>query len=283
MVVDPLAGGAVPALDGAAILARTPGLDTIADLIPVDRGMTPASHWTFGRLIDLAGDLRALTADPTIDGVVLVQGTDTIEESSLAFELLVDTLKPIVVTGAMRNATDPGYDGPANLRDAVRCAADPQLSGSGVVVVLGGTIEPADDVTKVHTTSLATFQQPEPRTPRAGRRRSGDRRAGPRSAAPGAHDLAGRPADPDRGRDDRSGRRPDPGGPGPRSGRDRGRSDRLGQHLGGPPGRGRGGDPRRDSDRPGQPQPVGPDRDRATPFPAGEPPGCAPGHFCREP
>ena len=27
MVVDPVAGGAVPALDGAAILARTPGLD----------------------------------------------------------------------------------------------------------------------------------------------------------------------------------------------------------------------------------------------------------------
>jgi L-asparaginase len=158
MVVDPVAGGAVPALDGAAILARTPGLDVIAELVPIDRGMTPASHWTFGRLIDLAGDLRALAADPSIDGVVLVQGTDTIEESSLAFELLVATAKPIIVTGAMRNATDPGYDGPANLRDAVRCAADPQLSGCGVVVVLGGSIEPADDVTKVHTTSLDTFR-----------------------------------------------------------------------------------------------------------------------------
>ena len=61
--------------------------------------------------------------------MVVVQGTDTIEESSFAFELLVDTAKPIVVTGAMRNATDPGYDGPANLRDAVRCAADPALRG----------------------------------------------------------------------------------------------------------------------------------------------------------
>jgi L-asparaginase len=158
MVVDPALGGAIPALDGAAILARTPSLDQIAELVLVDRGMIPASHWTFERLLDLAGDLRRLAADPSIDGIVLVQGTDTIEESSFALELLVETSKPIVVTGAMRAATDPAYDGPANLRDAVRCAATPELSGCGVVVVLAGTIEPAADVTKTHASALDTFR-----------------------------------------------------------------------------------------------------------------------------
>jgi L-asparaginase len=158
MVVDSTAGGAVPALDGAAILARTPGLEQFAEVVPVDRGMIPASHWTFERLLELAADLRRLAADPTIDGMVVVQGTDTIEESSFAFELLVDTAKPIVVTGAMRSATDPGYDGPANLRDAVRCAADSRLGGAGVVVVLAGTIEPAADVTKTHASALDTFR-----------------------------------------------------------------------------------------------------------------------------
>jgi L-asparaginase len=158
MLVDPQAGGAVPALDGAAILARTPGLADIAEVVPLDRGMIPASHWTFERLLGLAGDLRRLAADPTIDGLVVVQGTDTIEESSFAFDLLVDTPKPIVVTGAMRNATDPGYDGPGNLRDAVRCAAAGNLAGHGVMVVLAGTIDPADDVTKTHTSRLDTFQ-----------------------------------------------------------------------------------------------------------------------------
>ena len=58
----------------------------------------------------------------------------------------------------MRNATDPAYDGPANLRDAVRCAADRGLSGRGVVVVLAGTIQPAADVTKTHTSRPDTFQ-----------------------------------------------------------------------------------------------------------------------------
>jgi L-asparaginase len=158
MVVDPVAGGAVPALDGAAILARTPGLDEIAELVPLDRGMIPASHWSFARLLELAADLRRLAADPAIDGIVVVQGTDTIEESSFAFELLVETAKPIVVTGAMRNATDPDYDGPRNLRDAVRCAATAELAGQGVVVVLGGTIEPSSDVTKTHASALDTFK-----------------------------------------------------------------------------------------------------------------------------
>jgi L-asparaginase len=120
--------------------------------------MVPASHWTFERLLDLAVDLRELAADSAIDGIVVVQGTDTIEETSFAFDLLVDAGKPIVVTGAMRNATDPGYDGPANLADAVRCAADPRLAAAGVVVVLAGTIEPAADVTKTHASALDTFR-----------------------------------------------------------------------------------------------------------------------------
>ena len=158
MVVDPEAGGAVPALDGAAILARTPGLDRIADVVAIDRGRKPASHWTFDELLDLTRAVRELEADPTIDGVVFVQGTDTIEETSFLFDLLVETRKPIIVTGAMRNATQPDYDGPANLRDAVTVATTTELGGSGVVVCLAGTIEPADDVTKTHTSALDTFR-----------------------------------------------------------------------------------------------------------------------------
>ena len=158
MVVDPLAGGAVPALDGAAILARTPGLDALADVVPVDHSRTPASHWSFADALEVAARIRDLQDDPTIDGVVLVQGTDTIEETSFLFDLVLDTATPVVVTGAMRNASDPDYDGPANLRDAVVAARSGSLAGAGVVVVLAGTIESADDVTKTHTSALDTFR-----------------------------------------------------------------------------------------------------------------------------
>ena len=158
---DPVAGGNVPALSGADILAQVPGLETIAEVVAIDRGLTPASHFSFPQLFDLsttvADALDALDA-PSVDGAVVVQGTDTIEETAFFFDLLHRGPKPIVVTGAMRAASLPDYDGPANLRRAVRAAASPALRDAGVVVVLEGSIEPADDVTKTHTSSFDTFR-----------------------------------------------------------------------------------------------------------------------------
>ena len=60
----------------------------------------------------------------------------------------------------MRSSSEPGYDGPANLADAVRCAASGNLEGMGVVVVMAGEIHAADDVAKTHTSSLTTFRSP---------------------------------------------------------------------------------------------------------------------------
>jgi len=158
MVADAEAGGNVPALDGAAILARTPGLDRVAEIVPIDLGRTPASHFSFPGLFEIAGRIRAAQADPAIDGVVVVQGTDVLEETVFLWDLLTDRPEPIVVTGAMRTASDPGYDGPANLLDAVTCAASPDLDGAGVVVVLAGSIDAADAVTKTHASALDTFK-----------------------------------------------------------------------------------------------------------------------------
>jgi L-asparaginase len=157
---DPIAGGNVPTLDGAAILARTPGLEAIAEVVAVDRGRTPASHFTFPALLELADVLRDALADPSVDGAVVVQGTDTIEETSFLWDLVLDGTKPVVVTGAMRASDQAGFDGPANLRDAVRVAVTPSMGGAGVVVCLGGTIEPADDVVKMHASALDTFASP---------------------------------------------------------------------------------------------------------------------------
>jgi L-asparaginase len=160
MGFDPVAGGNVPALDGAAILARTPGLETIADVVPIDRGLTPASHFTFEDVLEIGRAVQESLDDPSIDGVVVVQGTDTIEETSFAWDLVLRSAKPVVVTGAMRAPHEADFDGPANLRDAVAAAVSPELRDAGVVVTLAGTLEPADDVTKLHTTAFATFGSP---------------------------------------------------------------------------------------------------------------------------
>jgi L-asparaginase len=158
MQADPVAGGNVPTLRGADIIARTPGLDAIADIVPIDRGLTPASHFRWPDLFAIRDAIRDALDDPSIDGVVVVQGTDTIEETSFFWDLLHDDPRPIVVTGAMRSADQPDYDGPQNLRDAVRSAAEPAMRGQGVSVVLAGTVEPPDDVTKTHASAFDTFR-----------------------------------------------------------------------------------------------------------------------------
>jgi L-asparaginase len=90
----------------------------------------------------------------------VVQGTDTIEETAFAWDLTLDAPKPVVVTGAMRASHEEAYDGPANLRRSVAAAASSALRGAGVVVSLAGTLEAADDVTKMHTRAFDTFQSP---------------------------------------------------------------------------------------------------------------------------
>ncbi len=158
MVRDPVAGGNVPTLDGAALLARTPGLDAVADVVPIDLGRTPASHFSLGRLLEIGAEIRRAQSDPAVDGVVVVQGTDTIEETAFLWDLVLERPEPVVVTGAMRASDRPDYDGPTNIVNAVRAAAAPAMRGSGVTVCLAGSLEPADTVVKTHTTALDSFR-----------------------------------------------------------------------------------------------------------------------------
>jgi L-asparaginase len=158
MLPDPVTGAAVPALSGAAILERVPGLEAIAELEPIDWGLVPASHLRFSQILEIGAVIADAAEREDIDGVVVVQGTDVLEETSYAWDLLHAIDTPVVVVGAMRNAGDPDYEGPANITDAVRTAADPRMRGQGVVVVMDGRILPADDVTKTDSQSIAAFQ-----------------------------------------------------------------------------------------------------------------------------
>jgi L-asparaginase len=82
------------------------------------------------------------------------------EETSFALELLVDADRPIVVTGAMRNPTLAGADGPANLLAAVQVAASPDAVALGTLVVANDEIHAARFVRKTHTSSPSSFQSP---------------------------------------------------------------------------------------------------------------------------
>ena len=76
-------------------------------------------------------------------------------------DVLHDAEAPIVFTGAIRPASAPGADGPANTVDAVSVAASEAAAGMGVLVCFGGEIHHARGVRKTDTTSLVAFSSPQ--------------------------------------------------------------------------------------------------------------------------
>lgn len=154
---DALSGGVVPQLGAADLIRAVPHIQQAAQLETVAFRQVPSGDLTFDDLEELAADISA-RFDDGVDGAVVTQGTDTIEETSFALDLLVDRPQPVVVTGAMRNPTLAGPDGPANLLAAVQVAAAPAAADLGVVVVFNDEIHAARFVRKTHTSSLSTFQ-----------------------------------------------------------------------------------------------------------------------------
>ena len=110
---------------------RFRGSTRVAEVEPIDWGLVPASHLSFAQVLDIGRILARELARPEIDGAVVVQGTDVIEETAFAWDLLPLPPKPVVVVGAMRSASQEGYDGPENLRNALVAAADPALATCG--------------------------------------------------------------------------------------------------------------------------------------------------------
>ena len=101
-----------------------PGWTTIADVVAIDRGRTPASHFTFPDLLEIAGRparRRSRTRRSTARSSSRARTRS--RRPRFCWDLVLDGPKPVVVTGAMRASDEAGFDGPANLRDAVRVAA----------------------------------------------------------------------------------------------------------------------------------------------------------------
>lgn len=93
-------------------------------------------------------------------GVVITQGTDTLEETAFLLDLLLDEAAPVVVTGAMRAPSQPGPDGPANLVAAIQTAACAEARDAGVLLVMGDEIHAARYVAKRHTHKPSAFASP---------------------------------------------------------------------------------------------------------------------------
>jgi L-asparaginase len=163
---DAAAGGNVPAHGGERLVELAPALRQVGDIHVEDWARVPACHLGPDRLWALRERVREIQqgvgtpdgAPP--DGIVVTHGTDVLEETAYLLARTLDPSVPVVLTGAMRTSSDPGWDGPRNLVDAAMVAASRASRGRGTLVVFAGKVFAGDEAVKVHTVALDAFAAP---------------------------------------------------------------------------------------------------------------------------
>lgn len=157
-------GGTISNRDGGRLTAEElaksmPGLDRYARLTYEQFANVASSAITLEQWVQLARKVNeTFAADPELAGVVVTSGTDTLEETAFFLHLTVKDPRPVVVVGSMRNPSTLGYEGAANLLEAIRVAAAPAARDQGALVVLNDEINSARDVTKTDALRLQTFR-----------------------------------------------------------------------------------------------------------------------------
>nr|WP_031227235.1 asparaginase [Streptomyces roseochromogenus] len=147
-------------LSGAEITSAVPGLAELGVPLDVrDMHAVPSGSLTFAQVLDVIAVAARAVAEGA-DGVVVTQGTDTLEETAFLADLVWPHDAPFVLTGAMRQPAMAGADGPANVLAAVRVAMAREARDAGALVVLNDEVHAARWVRKTHSTSTATFASP---------------------------------------------------------------------------------------------------------------------------
>lgn len=148
--------GVIPTVSGETLLASLPQLRAMARVTVETLGLLPSASLDFEFLLSVLGWANE-QVEQGATGVVITQGTDTLEETAAFFDYLWAHDEPLVLTGAMRSADQAGADGPANLLDGCRVALAVESRRRGVQVVMNGQIHSAGAVRKTDSLALQAF------------------------------------------------------------------------------------------------------------------------------
>jgi L-asparaginase len=156
MTSSPTTAGLLPALSAAEILASIPAAIDFAEIRAATLLRRPGASLSFDDVLTALAWADAEVAQGA-DGIVLLQGTDTLEEVSYLLDLLWNHEQPLVVTGAMRAPDQPGADGPANLLAAIIVAASPASRDRGVLIAMNDVVHAAARVRKSDSIAVHAF------------------------------------------------------------------------------------------------------------------------------
>ncbi len=151
--------GVRPRLTGADLVAAVPALEPVAEIQVEDFRQLPGASLTYDDIGSLARRLNEAAAEG-VAGMVVTQGTDTLEETAFVLDLYYEGRAPVVLTGAMRHPESAGADGPANLLAAVRTAVCPAARDLGALVVMADEIHAARHIRKADSISPNAFASP---------------------------------------------------------------------------------------------------------------------------
>ena len=151
-------GGAVPRYSGKELLKKIPQVKNLAKISFYDFGKYPGPHVTPEIMMKLSKQLKKKIAKKEFDGIVVIHGTDTLEETAYLIDLTIKTKTPIVFTGSMKNSSEPDWDGPKNLTDSIKVCLNENSKGMGVLVCMHGEVNAASEVTKIFSNEFETFQ-----------------------------------------------------------------------------------------------------------------------------
>jgi L-asparaginase len=157
--VDPATGLAMPVLSGQDLLqavGEEAGEVEVHDFCRVASPHITPQHW-----VGLQALAQSLLEREDLAGVVVSHGTATLEDTAWFLDLTLRSDKPVVVTGAQRNASARDFDGPRNLLTALKICRAPAARGKGVLVALNEHVNAAREATKSHTVDVETFQSGE--------------------------------------------------------------------------------------------------------------------------
>lgn len=134
-------GASTPSLTGESLLSFLPEMHV--GLKPVELMAKDSASLTLADMQAISDAVGREQDDPAVAGIVVLHGTDAMEETAFLVHLQHVLRKPVIFTGAQFTADHPDSDGPANLAAAISLASRTENAQQGVRVCFGGRNLPA--------------------------------------------------------------------------------------------------------------------------------------------
>jgi len=148
----------VPALSADEIMQKLLAASIYENLETIEFSKVPSPSLTPLMMMEIATTIQPLINRDDVDGIVVVHGTDTLEETAFFLDIVCQTQKPIVITGSMKSSSELGFDGLNNLVSSILVARSKKAINQGVLVVMNDQINAACEVQKTNTLTLDTFK-----------------------------------------------------------------------------------------------------------------------------